>query len=297
MPQTNQDKSGVLLPNSVGRRFTSSYHAGNAPQNDGATVHARADFFNGTGLPTQPATGYWWISAPVDDGVTHTLYGDPNHIRLRNLVDPTGPGYSGAQISFNASDLNLQEVYVTFEARFPLSGKINGCKFLKIFDKNDGIGGHNVTFGLDYTGVGQRGAMLSVSYDNGSATSGDTGKLIYLDGSSDVSTYNRGSPPPTVSAPKNDYWRREYWGTKWHSFKIRCKRNSGTSIGTETPDGVFEIHIDNELWLSVNNVFNRHYGNSLHLGEIGFGGWTQGGGGDFELDIRKIVISSGGYAI
>lgn len=231
--------------------------------------------------------GYRW---DVYAGGSSSVVGDA--LRLSWDDDPTGSGYYGPSLGLFMDNpgITLQDVYVEFEARFPAN--INGCKFVKFFGRRTETEGYsNATFNLLWS----TGEFANIIFTDGTDLEGDAGRALFFSGGNTSVNVGRAWGTATISTPQNSSFDETEWGNTWHTFKFRYKQNSGTSSDNEVADGVFYVEIDGNVYLDVQNIFNRNPSNVQGLEKIEFGGWSQDGGGAFQLDFRNIKISSGGF--
>lgn len=285
MPQPNQNKIGTLLQNSSSPIYDSLYPNGNRGTGGGSLI-ARADWSLHDTTPTS-----------IQSGATWTIYGSASasFTKVDNYLqglyaDNTSGGFSGgASIEFDNSWANLQDVFIEFDARMP--GTKSGMKFCKIH--NDENGTANTTYGCE-GGVGPgAGDITGVSFGDGTTTGNDVANLLLLGG--DYPQWiGRSYGAGAVITYKTPTPSNFSWDNNWHNFKIRHKYNSGTTSGNEVNDGIIYLMIDDQLYVSAVNIFNRHYTNGKRPVRITFGDWAQGNAAA-EINFRNIKISSGGF--
>lgn len=232
-------------------------------------------------------TGYRWANF---GGGSQAVVGDA--LRLTWDVDPVGSGYYGPTLGFYVDDAGIfsNDFYVEFDAKFP--GNVNGCKFVKFFGRRSVEQGYsNATFNLLW-GTGE---FANIIFTDGTDLEGDAGRAIFFSGGNNALNIGRAWGTAVVSTPQNRSFTDTDFGNTWHHFRFRYKQNTGTTSGNEVADGVFYVEIDGQVYLSVTNIFNRNPSNIPGIDNIQFGGWSQDGGGAFDLDIRNVVISTGGF--
>lgn len=237
--------------------------------------------------PDFAATGYRWANF---GGGSQAIVGDA--LRLTWDVDPVGSGYYGPTLGFYVDDAGIfsNDFYVEFDAKFP--GNVNGCKFVKFFGRRSVEQGYsNATFNLLW-GTGE---FANIIFTDGTDLEGDAGRAIFFSGGNNALNIGRAWGTAVVSTPQNRSFTDTDFGNTWHHFRFRYKQNTGTTSGNEVADGVFYVEIDGQVFLSVTNIFNRNPNNIPGIDNIQFGGWSQDGGGAFDLDIRNVVISTGGF--
>jgi hypothetical protein len=197
-----------------------------------------------------------------------------------------------------ASVLNVaQERYITFRARFPAGSPPWGHKFIKIVGENNGSGTHSFTIGIDYAGgtnSSAPGAMIEVSYGDGSSTSGDTAQTLSYDEANKPSSLGRNTGTIVKSAP-NGYFPAAAWNGEWHELRIYVRNSSGTTAETEQPDGAVYVEIDGVLILDVGGIFTRHWSNSLDLRGLNFFGVMQSNNPATEFHYDGIQETSGAF--
>ncbi len=237
--------------------------------------------------PDFAGAGYRWSNY---GGGSQAVVSDA--LRLTWDTDPVGSGYYGPTLGFYVDDnaIVLQDVYLQFQARFPTN--VNGCKFVKFFGRRSEAEGYsNATFNL----LWNTGEFSDVLFTDGTDLEGDAARKLFFSGGNNSLNVGRAWGTAVISTPQNSSFDETEWGNTWHTFKFRYKQNSGTSSGNEVADGVFYVEIDGNVYLSATNMFNRNPLNLQGLEKIEFGGWSQDGGGVFDLDIRNVVISTGGF--
>lgn len=238
-------------------------------------------------VPDFTLTGYRW---DVYGGGSSSVVSDA--LRLSWDTDPVDSGYYGPTLGLFMDDpgITLQDVYVEFEARFP--SNVNGCKFVKFFGRRTETEGYsNATYNLLWS----TGEFSDVLFTDGTDLEGDAARKLFFSGGNNSTNIGRAFGQAVVTTPQNSSFDETDWGNTWHTFKFRYKQNSGTTSGNEVADGVFYVEIDGNIYLSATNMFNRNPNNIQGLEKIEFGGWSQDGGGAFQLEFRNIKISSGGF--
>lgn len=201
---------------------------------------------------------------------------------------PSSSGGMHAWAGFDLSSLDAQELFVEFSAKLPIEK--HGLKFLKIFGKSaDGFGYANVTFGLDYTGI-DNGAMLGVSFGDGTNLSNDTQNMILFTGDN-LNWVGRSYPTAIIDTPQFRSFASTDWADAWHNFKFMVKFNSVEEGGEEIPDGAFYVEIDGKVFLEATGILNRHKTN-LNIDRVALLDWSQGAGSEFEVWYKDVFIST-----
>lgn len=245
---------------------------------------AQANFTNGNLVPATIVPGAAWASfnatRTIEDGAIKMSY-------------PAGDAAPELRLEFPT--LELGDVYVSFRAKMP--GNKGGLKFVKWFGINNGHY-HNATFGVTYSPEpGEvNGDINRISFGDGSGQDGDTSNFVQLKGGYPAGVGRSYPSTASVLTPQNSNFTVADWGTGWHTFKMRMKFNTGTTSGTEVPNGVFYLEIDGDVYANVTGIFNRHYSNSLFFDSIGFGGHAQSNASSFDVFFDDIKISTGGFA-
>lgn len=281
MPQTAQNKTGILLKNANPRFYYTSFYAmGDRPA--GGTLLAAGNWQDGQLNPASVVNGFnWsaWGGAQVTNGVLSLPF-----------PDPVGSGFYGPTLELVIpTGYVLSDAYVEFDARFP--GNVNGSKFVKFFGRRNGDNYHNSTFNL----LWGTGDFANILFSDGSDVAGDASHVIPFDSQPSPQNIGRGFGTAVVQVPQGKIFSATDWGNEWHHFKFRYKQNDGTTSGNEVPNGAFYVEIDGDVYLDAQNLFNRHHTNEPGLSKIEFGGWAQGGGGAFEMQIDNVRVSAGGF--
>lgn len=247
---------------------------------------AVADFTDGQLVPSSILAGTSWESY----NPTRSIESGALRLDYAGGVDVD----SAPANQLNVADLNLNDIWITFRSRMP--GAKGGCKFVKWFGKNNG-NYHNATFGITYSPESgeQNGDIHRISFGDGSTASGDTAHFVQLKGGYPAGVGRSYPSTASVLTPMNKNFTVADWGTDWHTHKMRMRFNSGTTAGTEIPDGVFYWEIDGDVYANVTGIFNRHYSNSLYFDYIGFGGHAQSNPSNFQLYFDDIKVSIGGF--
>lgn len=186
-----------------------------------------------------------------------------------------------------------QELYFQFYAR--RNGAGGGCKFVKAFDKNNGTAYYSVSNTTWNNGYSSSG-ISSIAFGDGTGPLNDNTIAAGYNG-------NLGGPPMRYPSqnilPRSSFAGTPFdvaeWGdgTQWHKWQMRVKLNSGTSLITETNDGLLEVFIDGVQRLGHYNIMNRHF-DSQGWNKIEFLSYMQGVLG-FTLDMKNITLSTGGW--
>jgi len=164
------------------------------------------------------------------------------------MVTYDRPGTPPYWFGRNVSDENLQEIYVRFY--FKVDDPSGGCKFLKLFGKENSPQGYaNSTFAINYFS----GQLSEVSYGDGSGVSNDTQHVIRYNGSHTDSNVSIVNSSDTFD-PRDG---------KWHCFEANMKYNDNGKR-----NGHYRVWIDGKLRLYANNVKNRNDLNSLFFGSV-----------------------------
>ncbi len=264
------------------------------------TLIARADWavhvLTPAALPGYESTATW---SSFDDGWTsYSKVGDYLHCVY---PDTTGANSNGG-VSVNIASLDLAEVYIEFQVRYPRPTPFKqGLKFCKVFgDDGDGVttfDSANVTYNPDYDGDG---AWSRISFGDGTTTGNDTSNNIWfgtVDGNPASAGYNaswvgRIYPSEVVERPyAQDY---VFDDQDWHTVRIIHAYNTGTTSGNEVANAKAIIWVDGVQILNATGFFNRHPTNPRRIKGIEFGGWTQNTG-EFDIDYKNIKISTGSF--
>lgn len=283
MPQPNQ--TPPLSPNSSTPTYDSLYPLGNRGSG-GGTLIARADWSVHDLTPTSITSGATWTAY---GGAQAQCTKVSNYLNLA-YADNTAGGFSGGvSAEFDSTFANLQEVYIEFDARQPDATK-TGMKFCKIH--NDESDTANTTYGCQGAVGAGAGDITGISFGDGTTTGNDVANLLLLDGTN-PSWIGRNFGLATL-AYKSPTPSNFTWDNNWHNFKIIHKYSSGSTSGNEVNDGRIYLMIDNQLYVSATNIFNRHYTNGKRPVRITFGDWAQNNAAA-NVNFRNIKISSGGF--
>lgn len=203
------------------------------------------------------------------------------------------PSSSGGQYmwaDYNIAQLNTEDIYIDFWAKMP--GAKGGCKFLKIFgDRTAASGFANATFGTDYTGV-DSGAILQVTFGDGTDLMNDGQNVIKLNGSH-PQYIGRSYGTAVVQTPQMTGFSSADWGNGWHHFLVHVKFNSGTTMQNEVPNGEFFLEIDGKVYVDATGLYNRNPANGP-INRVEFFGWAQHDPA-FKVWFYDIRISTGGF--
>lgn len=236
-----------------------------------------------------PNDANWGFGATEGGVLTLANDGVDNYLKAEYPI-PTGGGYFWG--GYTPPTLQ-QDIYIQLWARMP--GVKYGLKFVKLFGKRTGVGGNNYansTFGLDYTGI-NFGSMYTTSFGDGTDIANDTASIISFDGTN-KDLVGRSFSNATINTPQNHLWSSANWGTSWHKFNLHARLNSGTTSLNEVADGAYEVYIDDVPYVIASGLFNKHPSN-LFYESVSLFGWSQGGTDAFEIDIKKVTISTGGW--
>jgi hypothetical protein len=176
------------------------------------------------------------------------------------------------------------ELFVKVRAKKSLDA--GGNKFLKIHgqEQDSGTNYANCTFNLIY----ETGNMDNIIFGDGSGVANDAAAVISFLG--DGSANGRNSGIAIVNCPKG----RWVWpDTEYHTFKMHVKFNSGTTAESEIPNGEFHVYIDDVLYCSATNLYNRHYSN-LPINYLEVMGYAQSNAA-FDMSVNLIEVSSGNW--
>lgn len=256
---------------------------------EGAVLLGASDFASGNKLPGIVASGYAWGEG-AQNGATTEIIGDAYRI---NYPTTTGGVYQWFELLFPDADVE-SDVYIQFQARFPLAAR-GGSKFCKVFSTHDvGDGYCNTTFGL--TGDANDTVMSQISFGDGAGASNqnDVGNVINLDGTYPEWSGRSYGVTASISTPQNSVFGASEWGTTWHTFKIRCKWNSG-HVGTEVADGAYYVEIDGDVYVNATGLFNSHPTNTKAIDYISFGNYAGGDQPPYSMEFKDIKISKGGF--
>ena len=154
----------------------------------------------------------------------------------------TGPYW----FSHSVSTENVSELWIRFNfKRDCLSGSgLGGCKFLKLFGKQDTPEGYaNTTFAIN----GFSASLYEISYGNGEGILNDTQMTIGYRGT-------KTDPEVIIEYSSASFMPQN---NRWHNFEIHMKYND-----TGQRNGIYEVWIDSNPWLRAVNIKNRHDSNS-----------------------------------
>jgi hypothetical protein len=208
-------------------------------------------------------------------------------------IYPTEPASGGYNMwaDYSVKNLNTEDIYIEFWAKMPAA--MGGCKFLKIFgDIASTSGFANATFGTDYTGI-QSGAILQVTFGDGSGLKNDGQNVIKLDGSH-PDMIGRSYGTAVVKTPQMSGFSAAEWGSNWHHFLVHVKFNSGTTAQNQVPDGEFFLEIDGKVYVDATDLYNRNPANGP-IQEVELFGWAQNDPQPFQVWYDDIRISTGGF--
>lgn len=206
------------------------------------------------------------------------------YISMTNPANVDGGVYSLTGIE--CFGLGLRDFYLQFEVKYP--GVVWGSKFCKLHGAAGSNGyGANCTFGQNDVGD-----LTYIGYGDGTQLGQDVNQTIYLDGGKYMG--RNASIADWVVQPQGTYMHQNFNDHAWHKFRVHAKFNTGTSAQDEVPDGEFFLEVDDVVQCHVRNIYNRHYLNPP-IAEVNIGGWTAGGAQPFELDVRNVKISTGGF--
>lgn len=249
---------------------------------------------DGVDLKGSAATTANWVFDHINSTIKKYTEADEPYIRAV-YNDDLGINASSwpSAYFFFPTGTAPQELYFQFYAR--RNGAGGGCKFVKAFDKNNGTAYYSIS---------------NTTWNNNYPSS-DIGALIFGDGAGPQNDSNMalgygggvgGGPirfPSQNVLPRTFHtgsgWTAAEWGdgTQWHKWQMRVKLNSGTSLITETNDGIYEVWIDGVLRCGAWNIMNRHF-DSQGWNKIEFLSYMQGVLG-FTLDMKNITISQHGW--
>ena len=202
---------------------------------------------------------------------------------------PSGGQYMWAD--YSVKSLQTEDIYIEFWAKMPAG--MGGCKFLKIFgDISPADDFANATFGTDYTGV-QSGAILQVTFGDGTVLKNDGQNVIKLDGSH-PDMIGRSYGNAVVKTPQMTGFSAADWGTAWHHFLVHVKFNSGTTAQNQVPDGQFFLEIDGKVYVDATGLYNRNPANGP-IQEVELFGWAQNDPTPFQVWYDDVRISTGGF--
>lgn len=276
MPQTNQDKTGILLPHPSDPIFQSEWPLGNRPS--GTLIASAA--LDGDGNQEFAVSGANWQTNAWSGG---SLSRTGGHIALTNPANAEGGVYT--LVGIECFGLGLRDYYLEFEIKYP--SNVWGSKFCKFHGAAGGNGqGANCTFGQNDVGD-----ITYIGYGDGVELGQDVNQSIDLNG-----TLNMGrnaSIADFLVSPIGRYAASNFSGNVWRKVRVHAKFNTGTTSENEIPDGVFYLEIGGVVYCHVEGIFNRHYLNPP-VAEINIGGWTAGGSA-FTYHVRNVKISTGGF--
>jgi hypothetical protein len=285
---TTIDLRGILKPNVGTPKFASDYKDGDRPT--GAVLLSRLDLSSGT-VPNGSGLNSWGFGALSGAAITVANDGTHNYLRGQYPIDISGDQSGDNYIYGGYTPSTLQqELFVTIYAKTPNSSLMRGCKFCKIFGAvtNGGSDYSNTTLGTIY----ETGDLEYAAYGDGTTPQNDTqnGLAYYTPNYIDVG--RAGSLTRTFE--RGGAFLASSWGTGWNKFQFRVKLNSGTTSGNEVNDGVVEVYVNGVMKGRAINIFNRHYSNSF-FETINFFGYSKGATLPWELHMRDITVSTGGW--
>jgi len=282
----------MLMPNALGATVS----AGDA---DG-TPHLLTELqFNSTTAAMQASLSTaeigvpgWAIGAQNDGSVGVEATPGPTGITADALDGsyPAGDAGQATWADYSVANLQTEDIYIEFWAKMP-AGK-GGCKFLKFFGQSSNGHYANATFGTDYTGI-QAGALLQISFGDGTTVINDTQNVIKLDGSS-PNMIGRSYGTAVIQTPQMSGFSSTDWGTGWHHFLVHAKFNSGTTAGNETPNGEFFLEIDGKVYADATGLYNRNPADGP-IDRIELLGWAQNNPQPFQVWYDDVRISTGGF--
>jgi len=226
---------------------------------------------------------------------------------IQATPEPAGGVYSA--LEFDVSNINLDDVYIQFEAKKSSKGSV---KFMKIKGINNENGDGQQDY-ADFTVQPTWDVLAGTIPDNltecgfGTGVNYTTGLPDYENDSNAVARFNGTNPeflginnyPLTQNTPNGIF---NYFGSNFafvygqvHTFKFRFKYSSGTSLANEVADGAIYVEIDGVVYLDVQNIFNRHFTNGS-MDKIAFFDWGQNNNAIHTLRYSGFKISTGGFA-
>lgn len=290
MPQTTQDKRGVLLINPSTPFFESFWPAGN--RGSAGVLIARADWaqhgLTPTALPGYAGTTSWihW-----EGGASITQ----NGTFARGVYpDTTGSNVNGGFALQLDESLAIDDIYIQMDVRYPLAAPAKqGLKFLKFFgadgDNVSTFGSANFTFNPQYD---NNGIWDWVAFGDGTTTGNDTTNAIFFTNTNPTWIGRSfGLPSVSISRPANSNFQ---FDSNWHTIKVNARYNTGTSAGNEIPNGRFYVEIDGVVHLDAQGFFNKHPQNKRIFKSLELFGWTQNTQA-FTIDYRNVRVSTGGF--
>jgi len=192
---------------------------------------------------------------------------------------------------YSVNSLQTEDIYIEFWAKMPVAK--GGCKFLKIFGQRSATGQFAAaTFGTDYTGI-DPGALLQVTFGDGTTQINDGQNVIKLDGSN-PSYIGRSYGTAVVKTPQMSGFSPADWGTGWHHFRVHVKFNSGTTAQNQVPDGEFYLEIDGKVYVDATRLYNRNPANGP-IDYVELFGWAQNNPSPFQVWYDDVRISTGGF--
>lgn len=244
---------------------------------------------------TVPSTGGWSFGSQLGGVVSCVNDGTNTYIRAQYPIDPNMPDGGVYLWGAYTPSVAQQDLYITIYARMPTTYKY-GMKFCKLFSEDfyssNGSVAANTTFGLDYTGV-DFGGMYCTSFGDGTTATNDTQNIILFDGTSPSSAGRSYPSTAVISTPQNSLWSHNNWGTTWHKFQLRARMNTTNGV-TEVADGAYQVIIDGVTYVNATGLFNRNKANGS-IASVNFLDYTKNNNTAFELHLRDITISTGGW--
>lgn len=220
----------------------------------------------------------WFFTDDFNTGLANWSVG-------ANVSIDAGGGVGGsdcAMVTYNASGTtpyvfrrnvateSLSEGHISFA--FKVDPAINGgCKFLKIFGKNNG-GYANFTLALNYS----TGTIYEVSYGLGTTIENDTQAVVRLDGvHTDPSVIVNTSTAPFD--PADNTWRTLEFYFKYNTTGLR--------------DGAFKVWVDDVLQLDASNIKNSHDSNVKEVENVGLADYSDSNAATWYLRYDDVVFS------
>lgn len=279
----HHSKIGIWLPNKNGNKWSTLYPHGNKSVS-APTLITRLDLTSG-----MPNSNGWGFGALGGAAISVASDGGGNYLRGQYPAPLAGDNYIYGGYNFESLE---NEVYVQLYARMP--GAKSGCKFVKLFGHRPGaaLNYANITFAIEYAS----GRIHAASFGDGTTIGNDTTALLTYTNAEPWITVGRSmdAPNPAIITKSESDFLPSDWGTGWHKFQFMIKHSTGNSSINEVNNGVVEVRIDDVLKTKGVNLFTRHWSNNW-FENVSLFGWSQAGTVPFELHIKDVTISKGGW--